>query len=303
MRVVRGGEVLSRERERDRDRERPRVVGRDQDLLGRAAEAELARALVTGDEHRALLAAETLWRSSGTADTVYRVIAEQLAAAGDGWREGYSSLAVAHRLTSACARLVARLRPLPGPGTRGAVLLATPPGDQHALGLAAFGHLAEEAGYRVVLAESLPWDDLAELAAEEDGLLAVCVSVHCDLEPGAARRGLAGVRRAAGAVPLVVGGPAVVADPGLARRLGAESGAATARAGLEQLHALGSLLTDREREVLSCIARGMTNAEAAEVLYLGPSTVKSHMDNIFVKTGTTQRAAAVAVAMRNGWLT
>jgi DNA-binding NarL/FixJ family response regulator len=47
----------------------------------------------------------------------------------------------------------------------------------------------------------------------------------------------------------------------------------------------------------------MTNAEAADVLYLGAATVKSHMDHIFLKTGTTQRAAAVAVAMRNGWLT
>lgn len=297
LHAMRGGEVLSHERER------LRAVGGDQDLLSRAAEAELARALVTGDEHRALLAAETLWRSTGTAATVYRVVSEQLSAAGDGWAEGYTSLAVAHRLTYACQRLVARLRPLPGPGGRGAVLMATPPGDQHTLGLHAFGHLAEEAGYRVVPGEGLPWEDLAELAAEEDQLLAVCISVHRDVEVTAARRGLAAVRRAAGAVPLVIGGPAVVADPTLARRLGAETGAATASAGLEQLDALGSLLTEREREVLACVARGMTNAEAAEVLYLGPATVKSHLDHIFLKTGTTQRAAAVAVAMRNGWLT
>ena len=284
------------------ERERPRVVGGSADLLSRAAEAELARALVTGDEHRALLAAETLWRSTGTAASVYRVVSAQLAAAGEGWAEGFTSLAVAHRLTTACQQLVARLRPVPGEASRGSVLLVTPPGDQHTLGLHAFRHLVEDAGYRGVLAESLPWDDLAELAAEEDDLVAICLSVHRDVEGGSTRRGLAAVRRAAGSAPVVAGGPALVADPALGRRLGAEHAAMTAAAGVAHLDSLRSLLTDREREVLGCIARGMTNAEAAQVLYLGPATVKSHMDNIFVKTGTTQRAAAVAVAMRNGWL-
>lgn len=284
-------------------RQRPRVVGGAQDLLSQAAEAELARALVTGEEPRALLAAETLWRSTGTAASVYRVVSEQLAAAGEGWTEGFTSLAVAHRLISACQRLIGRLRPLPGPGERGTVLLVTPPGDQHTLGLHAFGHLVEEAGYRAVLAESLPWDDTAELAAEEDGLVAVCLSLHRDVEAAPTRRGLATVRRAAGAAAVIAGGPAMVADPGLARRIGAEYGAPTAAAGVAHLDTLGSLLTEREREVLGCVARGMTNAEAAEVLYLGPATVKSHMDHIFLKTGTTQRAAAVAVALRNGWLT
>lgn len=281
----------------------PYVIGGEVDLLSRAAEAELARALVTGDERRALLAAETLWRSTGTAASVYGVVSEQLAATGAGWTQGFTSLAVAHRLISACQRLVARLRPVPAPPSRGSLLLVTPPGDQHTLGLHALGHLVEEAGYRAVLAESLPWDDLAELAAEEDGLLAICLSVHRNLDAGPTRRGLAAVRRAARAAPVLVGGPAVTADPGLARRLGAEHGAATAAAGVAHLATLGSLLTEREREVLGCIARGMTNGEAAEVLYLGAATVKSHLDHIFEKTGTTQRAAAVAVAMRNGWLT
>jgi DNA-binding CsgD family transcriptional regulator len=285
------------------EREGPRVVGGPTDLLSHAAEAELARALVTGDEGRAVLAAETLWRSTGTPGSIYRVVSTQLASAGEGWAAGFTSLAVAHRLIAACQRLVARLRPLPAPASRGSVLLVTPPGDQHTLGLHAFAHLVEDAGYRAVLAESLPWDDLAELAAEEDDLLGICLSVHRNLESAPTRRGLAAVRRAAGAAPVLAGGPALVADPALARRIGAEHSAPTAAAGLAHLATLGSLLTEREREVLGCIARGMTNAEAADVLYLGAATVKSHMDHIFLKTGTTQRAAAVAVAMRNGWLT
>jgi DNA-binding CsgD family transcriptional regulator len=296
LRCAEGGAVLPSERER------PLAAAAPRDLLTQAAEAELARALVTGDEHRALLAAETLWRSAGTPASVYGVVSQQLADAGEGWTQGFTSLAVANRLISACQRLVARLRPLPGPGHRGDVLLVTPPGDQHALGVHAFGHLVEEAGYRAVFAESLPWDDLAELAAEEDRLVAICLSVHRELDVPSARRGLAGVRRAARAAPVLVGGPALAADPGLPRRLGAESGALTASAGVAHLDSLSSVLTEREREVLSCVARGMTNAEAAEVLYLGAATVKSHMDHIFLKTGTTQRAAAVATAMRKGWL-
>lgn len=292
-----GGAVLPHERER------LFAVAGPRDLLSQAAEAELARALVTGDEQRAVLAAETLWRSNGSAVAVYRVVSDQLAAAGEGWSAGFTSLGVAHRLIYSCQRLVARLRPTPVRATRGGVLLISPPGDQHTLGLHALGHLLEEAGYRVVMGESLPWEDLAELAAEEDHLLAICLSVHRDLAVPAARRGLAVVRRAAGAASVLVGGPAATADPTLARRLGAEVYAPTASVGLQHLDTLGSLLTDREREVLGCVARGMTNAEAAEVLYLGPATVKSHMDHIFLKTGTTQRAAAVAVAMRNGWLT
>lgn len=274
---------------------------RDEDLLGTAAETELARALVTDDEQRALLAAETLWHCSGSPAAVHRVMSEQLAAAGDGWVQGFTSLAVAHRLTSSCERLLARLRPLPAGGSRGTVLLATPPGDRHILGIRAFGHLVEDRGYRAVLGEGLPWDDLVELAAEED-LVAICLSIHTDVGVATVRRGVAALRRATGSPPVMVGGPAVTADPLLARRLGADAAAPTAAAGLQQLHDLGSLLTAREREVLGCIARGMTNAEAAEVLYLGMSTVKSHLDHIFVKTGTTQRAAAVAVALRHGWL-
>ena len=273
-----------------------------EDLLSSAAEAELARALVTGDEHRALLAAETLWRSAGSPDAVYRVVAEQLAAAGEGWVQGFTSLAVAQRLTTAAQRLVARLRPLPGRGSLGTVLLASPPEDRHTLGLQAFAHLVEDRGYRAVIGDSLPWEDLAELAAEEEELVAICLSMHTDVGVVTVRRGLAAVHQAAGAVPVLVGGPRVLDDPGLARRIGADAAAGTAEAGLQALGGFGRHLTDREREVLECVARGMTNNEAGDALGLGAATVKSHLDRIFLKTGTTQRAAAVATAMRNGWL-
>ena len=272
------------------------------DLLTAAAEAELARALVTGDEHRAVLAAETLWGSAGTPDAVYLVVSEQLAAAGAGWVEGFTSLAVAQRLITSAQRLVARLRPLPQPSELGTVLLASPPDDKHTLGLHAFAHLLEDRGYRAVLGESLPWEDLAELAAEEEELIAICLSIHTDVGVATVRRGLSTVHATAGSVPVLLGGPRVAEEPTLARRVGADAAAATAQAGLHQLGGLGRHLTERERQVLECVARGMTNNEAADELGLGAATVKSHLDRIFLKTGTTQRAAAVATALRSGWL-
>jgi DNA-binding CsgD family transcriptional regulator len=54
--------------------------------------------------------------------------------------------------------------------------------------------------------------------------------------------------------------------------------------------------------VLGCVADGLTNSEAATRLGVGAATVRSHLDRIFTKTGTTHRAAAVAMALRRGWV-
>ncbi|MGH3081579.1 MAG: helix-turn-helix transcriptional regulator [Gaiellaceae bacterium] len=53
-------------------------------------------------------------------------------------------------------------------------------------------------------------------------------------------------------------------------------------------------LTVREREVLSWVARGKTNAEIAELLWLAPSTVRKHLENVYAKLGVSTRTAAVA---------
>jgi DNA-binding CsgD family transcriptional regulator len=53
-------------------------------------------------------------------------------------------------------------------------------------------------------------------------------------------------------------------------------------------------LTAREREVLTLVARGMTNPEIARVLWLAPSTVAKHLENIYAKLGVKTRTAAVA---------
>ena len=55
-------------------------------------------------------------------------------------------------------------------------------------------------------------------------------------------------------------------------------------------------LTHREAEILCMIARGMTNPDIAAELYLSVRTVKSHINRIFAKTGSPDRAAAIRYA-------
>jgi DNA-binding NarL/FixJ family response regulator len=59
-------------------------------------------------------------------------------------------------------------------------------------------------------------------------------------------------------------------------------------------------LTDREREVLSLIVDGKTNAQIADILALSPKTVSNHISNIFSKLQVVDRAQAVSRARQAG---
>lgn len=59
-------------------------------------------------------------------------------------------------------------------------------------------------------------------------------------------------------------------------------------------------LTQREAEILALIARGLTNPEIAARLYVSGHTVKTHVNRIFAKTGSRDRAAAIGYAHRHG---
>ncbi|WP_329329588.1 response regulator transcription factor [Streptomyces luteogriseus] len=61
-------------------------------------------------------------------------------------------------------------------------------------------------------------------------------------------------------------------------------------------------LTGREGEVLRHMARGLTNAEIARLMEVGPATVKSHVAAVLAKTGTRDRTQAVIAAYEAGFL-
>lgn len=59
-------------------------------------------------------------------------------------------------------------------------------------------------------------------------------------------------------------------------------------------------LTAREGEVLTLIAEGLTNVDIARRLHISTATVKTHINNLFSKTGIHDRAQAVRYAYREG---
>lgn len=64
----------------------------------------------------------------------------------------------------------------------------------------------------------------------------------------------------------------------------------------------GLLLTPRELEVLALAAQGLSAREISRQLMVSPSTIKTHFEHIYAKLGASDRAAAIAQAMRSGLL-
>ncbi|HEY3870344.1 MAG TPA: response regulator transcription factor [Actinocrinis sp.] len=59
-------------------------------------------------------------------------------------------------------------------------------------------------------------------------------------------------------------------------------------------------LTEREGEVLALIAEGLSNTEIAGRIHVSKSTVKTHINQIYAKTGSRDRVQAILYAQRNG---
>ncbi|MFN3220179.1 MAG: response regulator [Acidimicrobiales bacterium] len=59
-------------------------------------------------------------------------------------------------------------------------------------------------------------------------------------------------------------------------------------------------LTPREREILTLVADGLTNADIATRLHVGRATVKTHLLHVFDKLGVNDRTAAVVTALKQG---
>lgn len=100
----------------------------------------------------------------------------------------------------------------------------------------------------------------------------------------------------AAAVRLIAAGEALLA-PSVTRRVIEEFARVSrepgARTSLEDL-------TEREVEVLRLVARGLSNAEIAQELTIGETTVKTHVGNILMKLDIRDRAQAVVAAYESG---
>ena len=103
----------------------------------------------------------------------------------------------------------------------------------------------------------------------------------------------------ASAVRVVAAGEALI-EPSITRRLietfvaarpGVPAGAAAC--GIDQL-------TDREREILTLVARGLNNDQIGERLFISPATVKTHLARIMAKLDAHDRAQLVVRAYESG---
>ena len=97
------------------------------------------------------------------------------------------------------------------------------------------------------------------------------------------------------AIRVVAHGEALL-SPSVTRRLIDEFSKRPAAVSPERL----SVLTEREREVLICIAKGLSNQELAQQLVIADNTVKTHVKRILTKLGARDRAQAIVIAYESG---
>ena len=105
------------------------------------------------------------------------------------------------------------------------------------------------------------------------------------------------------AIKEVRGGGTVI-QPNLARRLlkhfKVEPADATAPATPQPIEGPTRKLSDREQEILQLIAKGVSNAEAAQMLNVSRATIRTHLEHIYQKLEVTNRVEAVTEGIRKG---
>jgi len=99
------------------------------------------------------------------------------------------------------------------------------------------------------------------------------------------------------AIRVVAGGESLL-SPSVTRRVVAAFASEPARTAPET--ALVEELTDREREVVALVGRGMSNEEIAEHLVISPATSRTHVSRAMVKLGARDRAQLVVFAYESG---
>jgi DNA-binding NarL/FixJ family response regulator len=98
------------------------------------------------------------------------------------------------------------------------------------------------------------------------------------------------------AVRVVASGQALLSPSVTRRVIDAFTARPVRTVALDRLEAL----TDRERDVLELVGRGLTNQESAGQLHMSPLTAKSHVSRILARLGARDRAQLVVVAYETG---
>jgi two-component system response regulator DegU len=93
---------------------------------------------------------------------------------------------------------------------------------------------------------------------------------------------------------------ALMARPKVAQRVLEQFGEASSMS--EAIQKVVAPLTRRETQILSHISEGNTNKQIADMLGISEQTIKSHVSGILRKLNANDRAHAVALAIRNGWI-
>lgn len=147
-----------------------------------AAQAQALYVAITGgEETRARHQVERLAPGVPVVDLCEQVIAPALRRVGDEWAAGRVSIALEHRASAICERLLAAQIRQPAGRPRGTAVVATPPGERHGLpALMAAACLREDRWLVHHLASDLPATEVAQLADQVSASLVVLSSATDD---------------------------------------------------------------------------------------------------------------------------
>jgi DNA-binding NarL/FixJ family response regulator len=188
-------------------------------------------------------------------------------------------------------------------------------------GIEATGHITRSTDVRALILTTFDLDEyvFAALRAGASGFLlkdtlpadlltAIRVVAAGDalLAPSVTRRLIGEFARTAPAGGAAVGGPARdgVLTRGGVGPAGAARATVNSRPGaIGPADQLARVLTDRELEVLTMVARGLSNGEIAEQLTISPATAKTHVAHLLTKLDARDRIQLVIIAYQSGLVT
>ena len=197
------------------------------------------------------------------------------------------------------------------------LLLGTLPGitvaGEAADGDAAVGLVAALHPQVVLMDLNMPGCDgvtaTRRIAADHPGTRVVVLTTYADDESiiSALQAGALGyltkdaTRAEIGRAVLTAAAGQAVLDPVVQRRLLSAAARAHGTSGPPAVPPGEGELTPREAEVLRLIADGRSNREIARALFVSEATVKTHVNRIFAKTGSRDRAQAIRYAYTHGY--